>query len=174
MTPEIINIRQNLIGHLKGMLRWSRQMTPEQFDFTYHVAAPTARTLVTHAWQWLTCDRQHIEEPDASKHPLVMEAPQDMNALCDELEAETNRWDAMLQTLTAEQLDEVRHQFNNTDFDWSVRGCLYHMLQNTIYKHGQLSYLAFSFGLDGTEPYEAPFPNVFYKETSFASLSWAV
>ena len=164
MTADLQQAHRNLIGHLQGMLRWARQMSPEQFDFTYHPAAPTARTLVTHAWQWLVCDRMHIEEFDASKHAPVPEAPADQLALCAELEAETNRWDALLKTFTPEKLDEKRHQFNNTSHDWSVRGCVYHMLQNVIYKHGQLSYLAFAFGLDGTEPYTAPFPNPIYQE----------
>ena len=146
------------------MNRWAGKMSDEQFDFTYHVAAPTARTLITHAWQWLICDRYHIEEPDASKHAKVPDAPEDKDALCVELAAEITRWDEMLKAMPTEKLDEVRHQFNDTGFDWSVRGCVYHMLQNVIYKHGQLSYLAFSFGLDGTEPYAAPFPNPIYKE----------
>ncbi len=152
------------MGHLTCIQRWASRMSDEQFDFTYHPAAPTARTLVTHAWQWLICDRMHIEEPDASKHPRVPEAPTDKGGLIAALEAETKHWDEMLKAMTPEKLDEVRHQFNETNFDWSVRGCVYHMLQNVIYKNGQLSYLAFSFGLDGTEPYTAPFPNPIYAE----------
>jgi hypothetical protein len=38
------------------------------------------------------------------------------------------------------------------------------MIQNTIYKHGQFSTLYFALGLDGTEPYSAPFPNPIYAE----------
>jgi hypothetical protein len=146
------------------MHRWAELMSEAQFDFTYNAAAPNARTLVTHAWQWLVCDRMHIEEPDASKHPRVPEAPESKAALIAELEAEASRWDELLKAMPAEKLDEKRHQFNRTESDWSVRGCVYHMLQNVIYKNGQLSYLAFSFGLDGTEPYAAPFPNPIYEE----------
>ena len=164
MTPELENVSQNLIGHARKMLHWARKMSPEQLDFTYHQAAPTTRTLVTHAWQWLACDRQHIEQADASKHTLITEAPSDPLALFAEFEAEIDRWQALLAELTEEKLAEIRHQFNDTGFDWSVRGCVYHMLQNVLYKHGQLSYLAFAFGLDGTDPYEAPFPNPIYKE----------
>jgi hypothetical protein len=164
MTPDLERAHSNLIGHLKGMYHWASQMSEEQFDFTYHQAAPTARTLVTHAWQWLVCDRMHIEEADARKHTRVPDAPADKAALIAELEAEAKRWDEMLKAMPAEKLDEKRHQFNRTGFDWSVRGCVYHMLQNVVYKHGQLSYLAFAFGLDGTEPYDAPFPNPIYDE----------
>ena len=164
MTADLERAHSNLIGHLLKMHDWASRMSDEQFDFTYHPAAPTARMLVTHAWQWLVCDRQHIEEPDASKHPRVPDPPTDRIALIAEAEAEAKCWDEMLRAMPAEKLDEKRHQFNRTGFDWSVRGCVYHMLQNVIYKHGQLSYLAFSFGLDGTDPYDAPFPNPIYEK----------
>lgn len=169
MTPDLAHAHENLIGHLKCIHRWASRMSEEQFDLTYHPAAPTGRTLVTHTWQWLICDRYHIEEPDASKHAAVPDPPADKAALIAELEAEAKRWDEMLRAMPTEMLDEVRHQFNDTGFDWSVRGCVYHMLQNVIYKNGQLSYLAFSFGLDGTEPYAAPFPNPIYAEVFGAS-----
>jgi hypothetical protein len=164
MTSDLEQAHDNLIGHLKCIHRWASRMSDEQFDFTYNPAAPTGRTLVTHTWQWLICDRMHIEEPDASKHSRVPEPPTDRLALIAELETEAKRWDEMLRAMPAEKLDEVRHQFNDTGFEWSVRGCVYHMLQNVIYKNGQLSYLAFSFGLDGTDPYDAPFPNPIYEE----------
>lgn len=71
----------------------------------------------------------------------------------------------MITSLTPSQLDETRHQFN--DYESSVRGFITHILQthilqNTIYKHGQLSTIYFALGLDGAEPYAAPFPNTFY------------
>ncbi len=40
----------------------------DKWDWTFAPPAPTPRILATHAWQWLICDRQHIEEPDAAKH----------------------------------------------------------------------------------------------------------
>ena len=46
----------------------------------------------------------------------------------------------------------------------NVRWFVGHMVQNTIYKHGQFSTIFFAQGLDGDGPYEAPFPNPIYAE----------
>jgi hypothetical protein len=51
-----------------------------------------------------------------------------------------------------------------------VRGFVCHMVQNTIYKNGQFMTLFYALGLDGTEPYDAPFPNPIY-EQCFGSKS---
>ena len=45
-----------------------------------------------------------------------------------------------------------------------MRGFVCHMIQNTIYKHGQFATIYFALGLDGTEPYNAPFPNPIYEQ----------
>lgn len=153
-----------LCGHLRQLAGCARQIPADKFDWTYAPPAPTPRILVTHAWQWLVCDRQHIENPDASQHPRVPEPPADQQALCDTLDAETARWEQIILALTPEQLDEKRHQFNDTEWDWSVRGILHHMYQNCVYKNGQLSTIYFALGLDGDAPYDAPFPNPIYTE----------
>jgi hypothetical protein len=154
-----------LCGHLQGFVARLRQLSPEQWDWTPDQAAPTPRTLAVHAWQWLICDRQHIGEPDASKHPRVPESPTDTNALCDALAEETENWRRLLRSLTPDQLQRKSFQFNYPDAHMNVRGFICHMVQNVIYKHGQFSELYFALGLDGTEPYTAPFPNPIYAET---------
>ena len=166
MNPlsENEGIAMMLCGHIRVMVRSARKIPADKFDWTYAPPAPTPRTLVTHAWQWLVCDRYHIEQPDASLHPRVPDPPDDQQALCDVLAAEADTWEKLILSLTPEQMAEKRHQFNETSWDWSVRGCLYHMLQNGIYKNGQLSTIFFALGLDGTEPYDAPFPNPIYAE----------
>jgi hypothetical protein len=168
MNPDLELATQNLIGHIEGMLYWAELMSDAQFDFTYQPAAPNARTLVTHAWQWLVCDRQHILEPDTKLHSLIADAPDSKAALIAQLRAEKGHWETLLFAMTDEKLREPRHQFGDQSWEWSVRGIVYHMLQNVIYKHGQLSYLAYAFGLDGTEAYTAPFPNVYYQESKIA------
>lgn len=40
--------------------------------------------------------------------------------------------------------------------------CLVNMILNSIYKNGQVSMIYFALGLDGTEPYSAPFPDSIY------------
>lgn len=151
-----------LLPHLRGMTQRLRAMPADEWDWTPSPAAPTARILATHALQWLICDRQHIAEPDALLHPAVPEAPADPVAMCDALSAETDNWEKLILGLTPERLDEPRKQFNG--YQMNVRQFICHMIQNSIYKHGQFSTLFFALGHDGTAPYDAPFPNPIYAE----------
>jgi hypothetical protein len=154
-----------LCSHLEGMVYRLRQMTPEQFDYTFAPPAPSPRTLAIHAWQWLVCDRNHIAEPDASKHPRVPDPPADQKALCDALAEETENWRHLIRSLTPEKMLEERRQFNQEyDRPLNIRWFIFHMIQNAVYKHGQMSTTYFALGLDGTEPYTAPFPNPIYEE----------
>ncbi len=149
-----------LCGHLHGMVYRLRQLAPAQWEWTPAPPAPTARILATHAWQWLICDRQHLAEADASKHPLVPEPSADPTALCDALAEETERWRVLILDMTPMQFAEERHQFNG--YEMNVRDFVCHMIQNCIYKHGQFATLYFALGLDGNAPYDAPFPNPIY------------
>jgi len=151
-----------LYMHLRQMAHFLGNIPPEKLDFTYDQAAPTPRTLAVHTLQWLICDRYHIEEPDAARHPRVPDPPDDPAALCDALLAEAETWRALLLALTPARLAEPRRQFNQGEMN--VRAFVAHIVQNTIYKSGQLSYLYYALGLDGIGPYEAPFPNDIYQE----------
>lgn len=151
-----------LCGHLEGFTARLPMLKPDEWDRTPDPAAPTARMLATHAWQWLQCDRRHIAEPDAAHHSRIPEPPDDPAALCDALAEETKRWRALLNGLTPDQLAAPRRQFNNEGYPLNVRWFVVHMTQNTIYKHGQFSTLFFALGHDGTEPYTAPCPNPIY------------
>lgn len=153
-----------LCGHLESFIYRLRLLPPDKWDWTPDPAAPTARTVAVHAWQWLICDRQHIAEPDAAIHPPIPDAPPDNEAFCDAFAAETANWRKLLRSLTMEQLDRKGLQFNFEGAGYNVRGFVCHMIQNVIYKHGQFSELFFALGLDGKEPYEAPFPNPIYEE----------
>jgi len=153
-----------LCGHLRGFAQRLRMLPAERWDWTPDQAAPTPRTLAVHTWQWLQCDRRHIAEPDASKHQPIPDPPTDPAALCDAMDAETSEWERLLRSLTPEQLDRPGKQFNIADSKMNVRGFIGHMIQNSIYKHGQFSELFFALGLDGTEPYTAPFPNPIYTD----------
>jgi hypothetical protein len=157
-----------LIGHLSLMNRRLRQVPVDKWDWTIDQAAPTIRILATHTWQWLICDRQHIMEPDALQHSAVPEPPGDPQLFCDALDAEIENWKALLSSLSAEDLASPRSQFNQGELnvEWFVG----HMLQNCIYKHGQFATLYFALGLDGTAPYDAPFPNPIYEEVRNGTL----
>jgi len=160
LTTENQAYASLLCSHLRGFAHRLRQLGPEMWDWTPSPAAPTARILAVHTWQWLICDRQHIEEPDALHHPLVQEPPAETAALCDALELETSHWDKLISELTPEQFAGMRSQFNG--YPMNTRDFVCHMIQNCIYKHGQFSTLYFAMGLDGDAPYDAPFPNPIY------------
>ena len=162
MTKEQENCANILCGHLKWMETNLRQLTPEHWDWTPAPAAPTARILAKHAWQWLICDRQHINEPDIAKHVNIPEAPTDPILMCDALAEETENWRKLITEFPEERWEEPRKQFGNHEM--TVRKFVYHMIQNTIYKNGQFSTLYYALGYDGTEPYAAPFPNPIYAE----------
>ncbi|HWD39847.1 MAG TPA: DinB family protein [Fimbriimonas sp.] len=152
-----------LIGHLRGMINSLRKLPADKWDWTFAPPAPTPRILAIHAMQWLQCDRQHILNSDPKSHRPVPDAPTEPEAICDAMEAEANEWEALLKSLTDEDLARVTHQFAHPEGAMNVRGYVYHMIQNLIYKHGQFSTIFFALGLDGTEPYDAPFPNPIYK-----------
>ncbi len=137
-----------------------RKLPADRWDWTFAPPAPTPRILATHCWQCLVGDRQHILEPNALLHPDVPEAPADTDALCDVLQAEAETWRALVLGLTPQQLDEPRRQFGGPEMN--VRWFVCHMIQNCIYKHGQFATIYFALGLDGTEPYDCPWPNRLY------------
>jgi hypothetical protein len=163
-TTELESYELWLIGHLEGMLKKMRQFEPEHWDWTPDQAAPTPRTVAVHAWQWLICDRQHIDEPDVAKHVNVPEPPDDDEAFCAAFAEETENWRQLLRRLRPEDLVEKRYQFGETDVDMNIRFFIGHMVQNVIYKHGQLSEAFYALGCDGKQPYAAPFPNPIYDE----------
>ncbi len=160
MTSENQILSHVLCGHLREMAGRLRQIPVDKWDWTVAPPAPTPRILATHAWQWLICDREHIMEPDAAKHPLVPDPPAEPALLCDALDAEADRWEELLGRLTPEEMDAPRSQFNQHPS--TVRRFVGHMVQNSVYKHGQLATLYYALGLDGDAPYDAPFPNPIY------------
>ncbi|HLK55579.1 MAG TPA: ankyrin repeat domain-containing protein [Chthonomonadaceae bacterium] len=148
--------------HLGEFVERLRKIPPDKWEWSPAPPAPTARQLAEHAWSWLQTDRQHLREPDVSLHTHIPTPPDAQQAMCDALEAEAQEWHKLLTSLTDAQLLEPRKQFGFTPVN--VRFFIYHILQNTIYKNGQLATLYFALGLDGSEPYKAPMPNDIYAE----------
>lgn len=62
----------------------------------------------------------------------------------------------MLTTMDTRTMDEPRRNFGYYEID--VRRLVTHMVQNVVYKSGQVSTNFFALGLDGDEPYTAPYP----------------
>lgn len=156
-----------LCGHMTSLINKLKKLPEDRWDWTPDVAAPTPRILALHAWQWLICDRYHIEEPDVDKHPRVTDPPATTEELLAAMEEENERWRRLLLAMTPERLAEPRCQFGDGG-PGNVRGFIGHMIQNVIYKNGQFATLFFALGLDGTEPYDAPWPNPIYEEVRAA------
>ena len=161
---ELENYEALLIEHLEAMLRALRKMSAEHWDWSPHPAAPSARIIGVHTWQWLVCDRQHITEPDVLGHALVPDAPRDIHQFCDVFEQEILNWRHLLRSLEPSDLLKSRPQFGNPDDTQNIRAYIGHMVQNGIYKHGQLAELFYALQYDGSGPYAAPFPNPLYEE----------
>lgn len=153
-----------LLNHLRGMAKSLRKLTPEQWDWTYAPAAPTPRMIGTHTLAWLQCDRQHINNPDATSHKPTPDSPTEPEAICLAIEAEADEWETLLNSLTLEDLSKEYRQFGLEDRPMNVRGFVAHMVQNVIYKHGQFATIFFALGFDGTVLYKAPYPNDLYRE----------
>src|SRR3569833_1424089 len=156
-TPDFRSeYKEHLCGHVGYMANCLRKLPADKWDWAPHQAAPTPRILAKHTWQWLICDRQHILEPNPRKHDIIPDAPTDPDAMCDALVKEAKTWAELIDTLTPEQLYDPRTQFGQGDYN--VLWFLGHILQNSIYKSGQLATLYFALEMDGSEPYDAPWP----------------
>lgn len=165
-----------LCGHLDRFTRRLRAIPAEKWEWQPNPFTPSPRVLAQHAWLWLLCDRNHIHEPDAQRHPPVPEPPAAQAELCALLDREAAEWRTLLRAMSPGQLAETRYAFN-----WrrvNVRWLVWHMCQNVIYKHGQLAALYFQLGLDGEEPYQPPFPNDDYRRlvemVRHPSIRWVV
>lgn len=148
--------------HLRRFAERLKALPEDRWDWTPDPAAPTARTLAAHTWQWLVCDRQHIENPDVLRHGLIPEMPAEPAAIVAAFEEEAENWIRLVESMSPESLDAPIRQFGGNNLG-TARGFICHMVQNAIYKHGQFSTLFFALGLDGTEPYDAPWPNPIYE-----------
>src|SRR5215831_21276127 len=112
-SNEIESYEWLLCNHLESMTRRLRQLPQDRWAWSPDPAAPSARTLAAHTWQWLQCDRQHILEPDPSKHARIPDPPQVPEAMCDALAEETENWRSLIRGLTPEKLAEPRSQFDS-------------------------------------------------------------
>lgn len=167
MANENVLYERVLCGHMESMIRGLKKLPEDKWDWSPDVAAPTPRILALHAWQWLICDRYHIEDPDVDQHRPVPDPPETTEALIAAMEEENENWRRLLLGLTPEKLEEPRRQFGEGG-PGNVRGFVGHMIQNVIYKNGQFTTLFFALGLDGKEPYDAPWPNPIYEEVRAA------
>ena len=151
-----------MLPHLGMFIDRLRRVSSDKWRYQVTPAAPSPRQLAEHAWQWLVCDRQYITEPDVAKHTPPASPPDNQQAMCNLLEEEMAFWRKLLSSLAPEHLDDDREYLGDSCV--TVRDLICHMVQNVIYKHGELATIYFALGLDGTEPYTAPLPNTGHKE----------
>ena len=171
LASEYAQYQRLLTDHAGATLRGLRKLKPEHWDWTPNQAAPSSRTIAAHMWQWMACDRQHIEHSDFSQHTLIPEPPSDPVEFCRCLEQEIEFWMQLLGNLSVDDLDSLRLQFGDPECEMNVRSLIGHMIQNVIYKHGQFSELFYALGYDGNAPYSAPFPNDLYAKSWDAQKS---
>ena len=100
-----------LLMHLRGMISSLRKLPADKWDWTFAPPAPTPRILAVHALEWLQCDRQHIQNPDAKSHQLLPEHPTKPADICDAMEAEAKEWETLLKNMKPEELDRDGWQF---------------------------------------------------------------
>ncbi|MBC8142855.1 MAG: hypothetical protein H7Y38_15630 [Armatimonadetes bacterium] len=157
-----------LCGEMSSMIHRLRRISPEHFDKTFALPAPTPRQLAVYAWSWLQFDRAHIEEPDATKHPRLPDPPTEPAALCDALGVEVEKWYWLLLSLTPEQLNEGRLIMNSQqDGEVTVRQLIVNTLRNNVRIHGEFTMLYIAWGYDkpyGNTPHTAQLPNPFYDQ----------
>ncbi len=154
--------------HLKKIIARSLAMSEVQWNWSPSPSAPTTAALVEHAWVWLVSDRVQIQ--DRNENGFCPEhLPESKEDLIAALEEEAGEWKRMLTSMEPALLDDPLKNFGVQEID--VRRLVTHMVQNVIYKSGQLSANYFALGLDGTEPYSAPFPRDVLEEIRGAEES---
>ncbi len=147
-------------GYVGSIVRAASLIPDDKWNWSFSERTPTAKEICEHAFVWLWCDRQQLCVLDRSLHRPTPDLPSDRETMIQMLKAEAQEWRSLVRSLTLEQLQEERKPWEGETR--LVRSFLFHMGQHVIYKAGQIWMLAFDLGLDGPEPYDAPFPNRIY------------
>src|SRR5262245_17415333 len=106
---------QLLCGHLERLVNRLSEIPADKWDWAPTPSAPTARQISQHAWQWLQSDRQHIREPDISRHQRIPEPPREPSAMCAAMREEMEQWRSLIQGMTPQQFEEDRFLFGTDD-----------------------------------------------------------
>ena len=97
-----------LCSHLSFLTDRLSRIPADKWEWTPTLSAPSPHILAEHTWHWLVADRQHLQEPDVTRHKPVPDAPASQKALCDAITAEKLQWHEILMALTPEQFAEER------------------------------------------------------------------
>ena len=151
---------QLIPDYAEVIVRVARGLTDEEWEWQWVEYCPSARMVAEHTWMWLRCDRQQIELLDIADHqPMI--PPEGRLAMAETLHQEAEAWRRLIKGLTPERLDETSLAFGQEPR--TVRGFIAHMINQVVYKTGQISMIVFALGKDGKEPYTAPNPNEIYE-----------
>ncbi len=155
-----------IVGYIGSLVRTARSIPDDKWNWSFSERTPTAREICEHTFVWLWCDRQQMTVLDRTQHRPTPDLPIDRMAMIQLLEQEAGEWRRLVRSLDQESLSAEREPWPGETR--VVRSFLFHMGQNVIYKVGQVSVLYYELGLDGGEPYDAPFPNRSYGFTDSA------
>jgi hypothetical protein len=150
-----------IAGYVGSVLRAAKLIPDDKWNWSCSEGTPTAREICEHTFAWLYCDRQQMTVADRSQHGPTPDPPSERASMIRLLEEEAAEWRKLIRSLTPDQM-LVDHETWDGEMR-NVRSFLFHMGQNVIYKAGQIWMLCFELGLDGVEPYAAPYPNHIYK-----------
>jgi len=167
MNPDTEHLQNELeafevmtAGYVGSILRAARQIPEDKWNWSFSERTPTAREICEHTFAWLWCDRQQMTLLDRSLHLPTPDLPSERESMIELLADEGEDWRRLVRSLTPEQLLDERESWDGDTSN--LRSFLFHMGQHVIYKAGQIWMLNFELGLDGAEPYDAPYPNRYY------------
>lgn len=158
---EFVVFEKLICGYVGSVLRAANRIPADKWDWSFVAATPSAREICEHTFMWLWCDRQQINVLDRTQHVRTPDLPLERDAMLAMLQEEGEAWRDLIQSLTPEMLEEEREPWPGEIRN--LRGFLYHASQHVVFKAGQIWVLVYGLGLDGPDPYRAPYPDYFYE-----------
>lgn len=143
-----------------SIVRDAREIPDDKWNWSFSARTPSPREIVEHTFAWLWCDRQQLTVPERSRHRPTPDLPPERLPMTQLLLDEAMEWQNLIRSFSPEALIEEREWWDGHTIN--VRAFLFHMAQQVVYKAGQISLLTFELGLDGGNPYDAPWPNRIY------------
>lgn len=160
LETELEMFELMILGYIGSILRAASQIPDNKWNWSFSERTPTAREICEHTFVWLWCDRQQMTVLDRSLHKPTPELPTEKKQMIELLERERSEWRCLIRSMSADQLIEERESWDGEMR--LVRSFLFHMGQHIVCKVGQIRMLFFELGLDGGEPYSAPYPDTYY------------
>ncbi|MEQ1820908.1 MAG: DinB family protein [Fimbriimonadaceae bacterium] len=166
LNSELEAYELMIAGYVGSIVRAARLIPDDKWNWSFSERTPTAREVCEHTFAWLVCDRQQMTLLDRSQHRPTPDPPADRQSMIRLLEEEARTWRHLIRSLSPEQMLDERESWDGEMR--LIRSFLFHCGQEVVYKTGQIWMLAFELGLDGSEPYNAPYPNRYYDFTDWA------